>query len=58
MKRDCDLCTRPLIPKKAYEKLDQLAKDGQLIICSGCRVDNEQVKVVASAGGASLVEQF
>ena len=56
MRYDCDRCQRPLIAKKAYEKLDELAADNQLIVCFDCKQDLPEAKVINVAGGAYLIE--
>ena len=56
MKHDCDKCQRPLIAKKAYERLDAVAEGYQLIICFDCKQDLPEAKVINVAGGAYLIE--
>lgn len=56
MKCDCDKCQRPLIHKKAYEKLDELADGNQMIVCLDCRREMPDAKIVSVAGGAYLVQ--
>jgi len=55
MKHDCDKCQRPLIPKKAYERLDAVAEGDQLIICLDCLRNSPEATIVRAVRGAYLV---
>lgn len=54
-KRDCDLCMRLSIPEKTYEKLDECAPEGALIICRSCRMDNLTAEVIDTINGVYLI---